>query len=480
MKKMKWAIISGDGLPTSGLLTVFRNVAEIAIKNNIIINEIPTDLGFSWRPDKVKFFPHGNPDSHYPTWMKVSSIHQHSMCNEDYSNEFTNIRNKVAKYEQLTYKEIINIQKDISLISEQYQNYFINWLEDNDIDCLFCLNMTLSDAVPVTLAIHNAAKKYWEKRNHGGVIFWEHDLFGSYAIYENAERLYPAIPNILTPIPQKNTYTKWIVASEALADECRDYPTELIAEVIPNILPSIDESGFNKIHSEFLNQHNIAAGSTIIIAPVRVFRVKGLEISIDIFNSLLNIYKEKDLLLPKLLIFGNMNEDPEYADYLKEQVNILHLNDDIIFLDEVPLQTYRNKNNKWCLNEVDLLIICHALSGAVLFTPNVKNVESVGLGPALAAIYTIPCAVTEYSAFTEFYGSEYHHIKVDPDFPRDAAQQLFEWMCMHAAGEIGIKMQLVSNKLLIQSKFPINPWQDFIYQLRSESHEFDVNPLLYK
>lgn len=55
MKKMKWAIISGDGLPTSGLLTIFRNVAEIAIKNNIIINEIPADLGFSWRPDKNTF-----------------------------------------------------------------------------------------------------------------------------------------------------------------------------------------------------------------------------------------------------------------------------------------------------------------------------------------------------------------------------------------------------------------------------------------
>ncbi|HDL7993180.1 TPA: hypothetical protein PXP90_003908, partial [Yersinia enterocolitica] len=184
------------------------------------------------------------------------------------------------------------------------------------------------------------------------------------------------------------------------------------------------------------------------------------------FNSLLDIYKEKSLCLPKLLIFGSMNEDPEYAAYLKEQVNVLHLDKDIIFLDEVPLQTYRNKYNKWCLDEIDLLTICHTLSGAVLFTPNVKNVESVGLGPALAAIYTIPCAVTEYSAFTEFYGSEYHHIKVDPGFPRDAAQQLFEWMRMRAAGEIEIKMQLVSNKLLTQSKFPISPWEDFIHQLR--------------
>lgn len=57
MKKMKWAVISGDGLPTSGLLTIFRNVVEIAMKKNTIVNEIPADLGFSWRPDKKYFFP---------------------------------------------------------------------------------------------------------------------------------------------------------------------------------------------------------------------------------------------------------------------------------------------------------------------------------------------------------------------------------------------------------------------------------------
>ncbi len=44
MKKMKWGIISGDGLPTSGLLTIFRNVAEMEIKNNIITYEIPSQI----------------------------------------------------------------------------------------------------------------------------------------------------------------------------------------------------------------------------------------------------------------------------------------------------------------------------------------------------------------------------------------------------------------------------------------------------
>jgi glycosyltransferase involved in cell wall biosynthesis len=466
MKKMKWAIVSGDGLPTSGLLTIFRNVVEIAIKNNIIINEIPADLGFSWRPDKKYFFPNGSKKSHYPTWMKVSSIYQYSTCDEIFDTHFTSIRNKVAKYESLTDTEINNVKQEIISITEQYENYFLNWFEDNAVDWVFCLNLTLSDAVPVSMALHNAAEKYWDQKDNGGIIFWDHDLFGSYAIYEHEERLYPKVPNTLTPIPQYNAYTKWIVVSEALANESRSYPTKLTADVIPNILPSIDVSDFKEIHIEFLNQHNIPIGSSIIIVPVRVFRVKGIEISISVFNELFNIYNEKKLCTPKLLIFGSINEDPEYAHDLKEQVNNLNLDDEIIFLDEVPLQTYKDKENRWYLDEIDLLIICHALSGAVLFTPNVANVESVGLGPALAAIAGLPCAVTQYSAFTEFYGIEYNHIKVIPEHPRDAAEQLFEWMRLHAAGEADIKALLASNKLFVQSKFPKDPWNKFIHQLQ--------------
>ncbi|MFW5389592.1 hypothetical protein V1952_22305, partial [Yersinia sp. 2542 StPb PI] len=199
----------------------------------------------------------------------------------DHGHCFTHIRKRVAKYKSLTGEEIKQINQDINSIAKIYEDYFLSWFEDNNVDWVFCLNITLSDAVPVSLALHNAARKYWAKKDNGGIIFWDHDLFGSYAIYEHEERLYPEKPNILTPIPQDNTYTKWIVASEALAKESRDYPTELVPDVIPNILPSIDVSAFSKIHIDFLNQYNIAIDSSIVIVPVRVFRVKGIEISIS-------------------------------------------------------------------------------------------------------------------------------------------------------------------------------------------------------
>ncbi|HEC1651063.1 TPA: hypothetical protein R1156_003008, partial [Yersinia enterocolitica] len=248
MKKMKWAVISGDGLPTSGLLTIFRNVVEIAMKKNTIVNEIPADLGFSWRPDKKYFFPAGSQKSHYPIWMKVSTIQRPSTCSDIYADKLLNIRHQVSQYDSLTDTEVNEIEAEIASIADEYETYFINWFEQNAIDWVFCLNLTLSDATPVTLALHRAAKKYWGSKESGGVIFWDHDLFGSYAIYENEDRLYPQSPNSLTPIPQDNPYTQWIVASEALADECKDYPTKSNPLVIPNILPEIERPDFRERH----------------------------------------------------------------------------------------------------------------------------------------------------------------------------------------------------------------------------------------
>ena len=56
---MKLAVMCCDGLPVSGLLTVFRNVVRLGMSDGLIEPRVPADLGFSWRPDKWEFFPRG-------------------------------------------------------------------------------------------------------------------------------------------------------------------------------------------------------------------------------------------------------------------------------------------------------------------------------------------------------------------------------------------------------------------------------------
>jgi hypothetical protein len=67
------AMFCGDGLPVSGLLTIFRNVIDLGRATNVVSGTISADLGFSWRPDKPAFYPSGPATGGYPEWLEVSS-----------------------------------------------------------------------------------------------------------------------------------------------------------------------------------------------------------------------------------------------------------------------------------------------------------------------------------------------------------------------------------------------------------------------
>ena len=108
---------------------------------------------------------------------------------------------------------------------------------------------------------------------------------------------------------------------------------------------------------------------------------------------------------PYLLIFGSLDEDPEYADELVALRNELDTEEHVRFLDGVPLETLREDNGDWQLDEIDLLRLARATNGGVVFTPSVSDFETVGLGPGLAAAAEIPAVSTRYNAFDEVYGA---------------------------------------------------------------------------
>ena len=67
---MKIGLISGDGLPVSGLLTVFRNVFHLGQSMGLFDDVVVADLGYSWRSDKARFFPNGPNPYRYPPWLR--------------------------------------------------------------------------------------------------------------------------------------------------------------------------------------------------------------------------------------------------------------------------------------------------------------------------------------------------------------------------------------------------------------------------
>lgn len=411
---MRIALVSGDGLPTSGLLTVFRNVLQVGRDLGCVDVPVATDLGYAWRPDKSEYFPSGGARPARSGWMEVTGRRiEDGMSDGARGKELLSIRDAVAVYDSQDAAAREELEARIAQLSDAYRVYFAEWLEEFDPDWIFGLNMTLSDAVPATAGLHAAVHDHFADRP-GGMIFWDHDLFGSCAIHdpETGARIYPERPNSLTPLPQDDGHTRWIVISDGLADEAAAYPTDAVPEVVSNLLPRVPGHEIEARHREFAAEQGLEAGRPVLLDPVRVFRIKGVDVALRLLAEMKDAAHATGEPVPYLLVFGGLDEDPVYAREVLELGAALGVEEDVRFLDGVPLTSSREPGGGWRLDEVDLLRVACASSGGVVFTPGVTDVETVGLGPGLAAMAGLPCLTTEYDVFEPVYGPEFWRVRI--------------------------------------------------------------------
>lgn len=460
---MKLAVISGDGLPVSGLLTVFRNVVAVGTGLGVLDLPIAADLGYSWRPDKPTFYPDGRDAAGYPDWLSVRT--ETPAAAPDLADRWVALREAVAEADSLDSAARAALEAGIEELARPYEDYFDRWLAEESVDWVCAINMTLSDAVPVTLALHRAAAKRWGSGRPGGVLFWDHDLFGSYAVKEHGVRVYPTQPNELTPVPGAYAHHRWAVVSDDLAKEAERYETPLTAAVVPNVLPEIPSGELDERHRQVLDRYSIG-DRPVVVVPVRVFRVKGVEMSVALLRAVRDECTRRGLAVPFMLVFGSMSEDPEYAVEVRAAVDREGVADIVGFLDGVPISSYRTGGGDWLLDEIDLLRISAATGGGVFFTPNCPDVESIGLGPALAAMAGVPCAVTSYTALHTTYGAGYRYAMVRwPDGLDVAARDFVDLMAGRRDGDPTVLEALATNRELVLEHFPDGPWRDLLQQM---------------
>jgi glycosyltransferase involved in cell wall biosynthesis len=465
---MRWALISGDGLPVSGLLTIFRNVVDRARAAGTLALPISADLGYSWRPDKGQFFPRGLPGAQYPEWLQVSDAVPVPLERDELMAEMGAIRAAVADAGSLDAGARDALRGRIDALAAPYEEYFDRWFAAQDVDWVVAVNMTLSDAVPVTVALHRAAARRWSGGRPGGVLYWDHDLFGSCGIYENGLRVYPAQPNEFTPVPGSTPSDRWAVISSALSEETRAYPTSLRPEILTNVLPVVPDGPLEDRHREFMGQHGFTGERPVVLVPVRVFPVKGVEIAVEVFAGMRAECARAGLADPVLVVFGSLDEDPPYAEIVRRTVVAHEVGDAITFLDGVPISSHRDHGGGWRLDEIDLLRIARETGGAVLFTPSCTDVETVGLGPALAALAGIPCGVTPYDAFDENFGDDFARVDVDPGQPAEAGAELVSWMTKLRAGDAHMEAEQRANLARVEERFTEKPWVEFLAEMARE------------
>lgn len=465
-------MISGDGLPVSGLITVFYNVIKGAVADRLVNRPVACDLGFYWRPDKGSFFPYGDPTIHYPSWMVVEYAKPAGPDCDDLANELKEIRAGVADHADKNAREARELDSRIQELAGVFEDRFFRWICANNIDWLCALNMTISDAVPVSLGLQRAVARYWSDGRPGGIVYWDHDLFGSYAVYEKSRRVYPTKPNQLTPLPGSHPSHRWVVVSTELAAEANSYATRLRPNVLPNVLPSLSDRSLRQRHFQFLEQQCIDQREPIILAPVRIFPVKGLEISIALFDQVCKVSRRTGAAEPYLLVFGSLSEDPLYAQQLRSFARDKGIDQRIRFLDGVPLESHQDTEGLWRLDEADLLKLCSVLAGGIFFTPSRPDVESVGLGPALAAVAGVPCVTTPYHAFTSVYGNLYKHIILgdSADDLTAAADRFVEWTSALRKRSPPILDLLAANCQIVERTFNPQPWREYLQRMHQSIH----------
>jgi hypothetical protein len=475
---MKVAVVCGDGVPASGLLTVLRTVVDLGIAEGLVAPRVPADLGFAWRPDKPRFYPRGVDRAGYPPWLDVGE----SLPMPDaalLATRLIAIRTDIARFADLSDQRRQAVRAEIEELAAPFEEYFRTWLAAHDVDWLFAINMTLSDAAPVATALHRAARHRWGSGRPGGIMFWDHDLYGTCTVYENGERVYPLTPNELTPLPGDLPWTRWSVVSTALVKEAASYGTGRVPQYLPNPLPDLGSLRLTPRHNEFLAQLGIATGRPVLLAPVRIFRPKGIEITLALQQAMCVLSRERGLSEPCLLVFGRLDEDPAYAAELAACASLRRLSGDVRFLDGVPLGTWRDDAGRWHLDEVDLLRIAAGTKGAVVFTPSQPDLESVGLGPALAAIAGVPCAVTHYDAFDDVYGPDFAAVRIGP-LDLDGLSLGVDPVLRVAAGELVTQMWTTSsaatNRSIVAERFPSRPWRAALKSMWADIHTSTPRP----
>ncbi|MFH8409875.1 hypothetical protein ACH4FX_34615 [Streptomyces sp. NPDC018019] len=455
-------------MPASGLLTIFRNVVGLGVDLQLLDTPVAADLGYSWRPDKPAFFPYGPAEQESSALMEPTPQAPSVFGDPDRAAaEWTAIRTSVADAAALGPAERARLHERIDRLAAHYRNHFADWMRRNRVDWTVAVNMTLSDAVPVTKALHAAARDRHREHPAGGVLFWDHDLFGSCAVYDAGARMYPDRPNEFTPLPETGPGVRWAVVSEALAEEAASYPVPERPRVVPNILPRVPVGPLEPRHEQFLDGLELDPRRPILLNPVRVFRVKGVEIALELLAAARAACADRGLPAPYLLVFGSLAEDPSYADEVLRTVRRLDLLPDVRFLDGVPLCSVRDGAGSWRLDEIDLLRTAAASGGGVVFTPNTDDVETVGLGPALAAVAGLPCASTSYAAFAPTYGKDFSVVPVDPR-PAGMARsgdELVTAMQANRAGEPHMADVLRRNRRIVDRRFPTGPWAKLLTEL---------------
>ncbi|MEU8540367.1 hypothetical protein AB0C52_10315 [Streptomyces sp. NPDC048717] len=451
----------------SGLLTSLRYALDLGVRLGGVELPVITDLGYSWRFDKG-FSPDGRGEP-YPDWMTAACMELPGDP-EQWGRDLLAVRDQVAALDELGSQERKMLREEIDRLAAPYEQHFRVMLAD--VDVVIAMNMTLTDAVPVTLALLRVLDEMFaDGQRLGRVVWWDHDLLKNYARTADGKRVYPVFPNELTPLPGANSYTHWATLTPAQVIEAAGYPTDAVPILLPPMVPlSIPDGELRADQLEFLAEHGIKEDQPVLVVPKRVVPEKGVALALRLHAATIAEARRRGDPIPVLVVFGSLAEEREHAQDMLDLADSLGLDDLVVWADGVPLSTYRDALGLH-LDEIDLLHIARRRWGAVVYTPDVPGVEAASMPPAFAAVAGMPCAVSPFKIFESVYPG-YSAVMVgssDSEL-KQAAGELLDMLAAVRDADPVILRKLAENRDIALRTFGEDHWRTFWQELAAAFH----------
>ncbi|MEU1116915.1 MULTISPECIES: hypothetical protein [unclassified Streptomyces] len=446
----------------SGLLTSLRYALDLGERLGVVELPVITDLGYSWRFDKG-FSPDGR-DEPYPDWMTPACMKLPGNP-EEWGRDLLAVRDRVAGLDELSAPERTELREEIDRLAAPYEQHFRVMLAE--VDVVIAMNMTLTDAVPVTLALLRVLDEmFGDGKRPGRVVWWDHDLLKEYARTTDGKRLYPVFPNELTPLPGANSYTCWATLTPAQLAEAADYPTDAVPILLPPMVPlSIPDGELRADQLEFLAEHGVEEDQPVLVVPKRVVPEKGVALALRLHAATIAEARRRGDPTPVMVVFGSLAEEREHAQDMLDLADGLGLKDLVIWADGVPLSTYRDALGPH-LDELDLLHIARKRWGGVVYTPNVPGVEAASMPPAFAAVAGLPCAVSPFKIFEAVYpGYSAVMVGASADELGQAAGELLDMLAAVRKADPVVQQKLAKNRDIALRTFGESHWRAFWQEL---------------
>lgn len=112
----------------------------------------------------------------------------------------------------------------------------------------------------------------------------------------------------------------------------------------------------------FCSEWQLEAERPFVLAPVRIFHVKGVDVTIRWFSYLKEAVSKQARRAPYLLVFGAVGQEPAYGQHCRELALSLGLESDIVWLDGVPVSPLV-RDGRLVPSEAELLTMARATRG---------------------------------------------------------------------------------------------------------------------